>query len=95
MASRLLFCVAAAGMLFLLTGCAVVDSGKAGLRSTWKIFKPRPTDYQDPTEEEDDPWSSVGKQARGDRPIDKENDPLKKYMMSSKARNIERNLGVD
>ena len=95
MANRFLFCVAAAGLLLLVTGCAVVDTGKAGLWGARKLFRPRPTDYRDTTQEEDDPWAFVRKDGRGHRPLENENDPLKKYMMSPKARNIERNLGIE
>ncbi len=95
MGYKFLFFVAAAGMLSLLTGCALVDTGKDASRDTWKLFKPRPTDYRDPTQDKDDQWALVGKEGRGDRPIENENDPLKKWLMSPKARNIERNLGVE
>lgn len=41
----------------------------------------------------EDKWSSVGKEARGSRPLSDENDPLKPFLMSPEARSIERNLG--
>ena len=95
MVYRILMSVTAAAMLSLPTGCALVDKGKEVSRQTWKVFKPRPTDYRDPTEEESDEWEFVGKEARGDRPLEKEPDPIKRLIMSPKARNIERNLGID
>ena len=95
MVYRFMFFVAAAGMLSLLTGCALVDRSKAASRSAWKHFKPRSTDYRDATQEEDDKWGFVGKIARGDRPLENENDPLKELTMSPKARSIERSLGYE
>lgn len=46
----------------------------------------------------DDPWTTqAGTEGRAGRAVDKEADPLglKKYMMSEKAREIERNCGVE
>ena len=42
---------------------------------------------------EEDKWASVGKQARGNRALDDENDPIKPLIMSKQAQDIERNLG--
>ena len=81
--------------LLQLTGCALIELGQTASRTTWRLFKPRPNDRRDITQEEDDPWSGVGEEARGDRPIDYENDPFKKFLMSPKARNIERNFRID
>ena len=75
-------------------GCALVDAGRGLTDSTIKMFKPRPTDYRDLTEEEGDEWASVGQEARGDRPLVDENDALKPLIMSKKAQAIERNLGL-
>ncbi len=41
----------------------------------------------------DDKWEFVGKEGRGPRPLDDEQDPLKPFLMSPTARSIERNLG--
>jgi hypothetical protein len=46
----------------------------------------------------EDPWTTqAGTEGRAGRAVDKEADPLglKKYMMSEKAREIERNCGVE
>ena len=46
----------------------------------------------------EDPWTTqAGTEGRAGRPVEKEYDPLnlKKYMMSEKAREIERNCGVE
>ena len=44
-------------------------------------------------EPEEDKWSSVGKDGRGNRQLEDENDPLKPMLMSKEAQDIERNLG--
>lgn len=71
-----------------ISGCAAVDATK----SMWTSMKPRPSE-DDGTKGKGD-WDWVGKQGRGDRPIEYENDPLKKWLYSDKALEIERNLGV-
>jgi len=43
----------------------------------------------------DDEWNDVGKQARADRPVQQENDPLRNLFVSPRAQEIERSLGVD
>ncbi len=46
----------------------------------------------------DDPWTTqAGTEGRAGRPVEKEYDPLhlKQFMMSEKAREIERNCGVE
>jgi hypothetical protein len=43
----------------------------------------------------DSDWNDVGRQARGDRPMEKENDPLRNLFVSPQAQEIERSLGVD
>lgn len=40
-----------------------------------------------------DRWGFVGKEGRGNRPLRDENDPLKPFLMSPEAQQIERNLG--
>jgi hypothetical protein len=60
------------------------------------MFTPRTHDERDPTEESGDEWGSVGEEARGDRVIERDPDPWwRKYVMSSKARSIESNLGFE
>jgi len=83
------------GFAGLQSGCAAVESGGEMMRESFRIFKPRTTDYRDVSEEEADEWSSAGKEARGNRPLDKENDPIRDWTMSPRARSIERNLGFD
>jgi len=58
------------------------------------MFRPNSSDGWDPTEEPDPQWESVGIEARGGQALEYENDPSRKYLMSKKARAIERNLGI-
>jgi hypothetical protein len=44
---------------------------------------------------EDEEWSKMGRQMRGDAPAQQSWDPLRNVMMSPKAQSIERSLGVD
>ncbi len=87
--------LAAAAMLaFSLfgMGCASTDGM---MHESFRIFKPRVSDYRDETQEVDEEWDSVGKAARSNRPLENENDPLKALFMSPKAKSIERSLGYE
>ncbi len=95
MKSRAVGVVIVAAMLVGQSGCAMIGSTRNVASTMWHSFKPNPTDYRDSTDEINDQWSSVGREGRGDRPLEQESDPLKAWLMSSKARNIERNLGVE
>lgn len=83
-----------AAALFIATGlqagCALFQPIQEVSYHTWRGFRPKGHDYRDVTEEANDEWSSVGTEARGNSPLEKGGDPL----YSSKARSIERNLGV-
>ena len=46
------------------------------------------------TKDEDD-WNDVGRLARGDKMIEDDHDPLKKWLVSPKAQDIERSLGIN
>ena len=81
--------------MVLVTGCTLIESSKKATRETMRTLRPKPADYRDGTEDDGEEWAWVGKEARGDRPMESENDPFKPYLMSPKARSIERNLGVD
>lgn len=74
--------VLAAGVAIVSSGCAG-DGLKLGQRG----------DQWEPDPSEGDKWSQVGKEGRGNRPLEDENDPLKPFLMSDQARQIERNLG--
>jgi hypothetical protein len=61
------------------------------------LFTFRGTDYDDPTEEEDEPWiTDSANEGRADQVRERDPDQwYKNYFMSEKARSIERNLGFD
>lgn len=85
--------------LFLTSGCAsMMDTIADANQQTWRALKPKAfdSDWSSGGEEEIDQWGFVGEEARGDRPKESDPDPWwQKYVMSSKARNIERNLGIE
>ena len=91
-ACRLLVAVA---LLFGQLGCAVVESTKTVTRESMKTMKPRSSDYRDGTEKTDDEWADLGESARAARPKERNDDPLRKWILSPKAISIERNLGID
>jgi hypothetical protein len=76
---------------FLLGLCGCTNP-----RHFWQAMKPG--DYSDPTDETGDPWmQQVGVEARGDRPREPDEEPdwFHNSLTSPKARDIERNLGVN
>ena len=78
-----------------LPGCGLMQSAKSVTRESMKSMKMRPSDYRNPTEEKEDEWTDVGRTASTVRGIEKDQDPLRKWMLSPKAMSIERNLGVE
>jgi hypothetical protein len=77
-------------------GCVLTDIFRESARQTKRISTPNPVDYRDETEEPGDPWAYVGEDARGNQPRELDPDPWwKRWVMSEKARSIERNLGYD
>ncbi len=82
--------------LILQTGCSVLEPLNESTRQSLRLMRPNPNGYRDPTAEEDDNWDFVGQLARGDRPRERDPDPWwGKFVMSEKARSIERNFGID
>ncbi len=91
-------------LLTLVCGCALTP-GCAAWNSTQQMFaqsvhalRPTTGNYSDPTAQSGDPWvQSAGVEARGDRPKEIVNDPLhlRNIFMSEKARDIERNMGIE
>ncbi len=85
-----------AGLLTsLATGCALTDSAKSA-------FKPVATFLQSGGGDEplgdqaEDEWAFVGEEARGGRPRERDPDRWwRNLMMSERAKNIERSLGID
>ena len=78
-----------------LPGCGLMQTAKNVTRESMKPMKLRSSDYRNPTDETQDEWTSVGHTANAIRGIEKDNDPLRKYMLSPKARSIERNFGIE
>lgn len=65
-------------------------------RQSWAMFRPKGTDYGSSEDDDLDDWGFVGEEARGDRPKEVDPDPWwQRYVMSSRARSIERNLGIE
>lgn len=95
MRRRILASLILAGTLSISTGCAVFQSAQEATWETMRAFAPRATDYRNPADEVDDEWAIVGQEGRGHRPIERDPDPWwQKYVMSAKARSIERNFGI-
>lgn len=74
---------------FACSGCTPASS----IRETFSSLKASSEDYRDTTDESDPQWDAVGREARGDRPLESENDPFR-FLMSEKARSIERSVGI-
>lgn len=97
MKSFIMACIACCPVFLFTSGCANVMKPLADInRETMQAFKPKPFDADWSGEDEIDQWSYVGEEARGDRPVEHDPDPWwQKWVMSSKARSIERNLGIE
>lgn len=80
---------------FCVPGCGLMQTTREVTRESLKPLKPRPSDYRDTTEESEDEWTSVGRTASTVRGVEKDNDPFRKWVLSPKARSIERNLGIE
>jgi hypothetical protein len=80
------------GAVCLQTGCA----GWMGQGRTMQLFRPRTADQQDELEKPaNQQWANeVGQHARTGRTVEVDNDPLYKYITSSRARDIDRSLGI-
>jgi hypothetical protein len=65
---------------------------------TVQALRPVSDDGWDPASETGDPWvQQAAAEGRGNRPVEKTVDPLglRKVFMSEKARDIERNMGIE
>ena len=80
---------------FCLPGCGLMQTTKSVARESMKPLKLRPNDRRDTTNDTEDEWSSVGRTANTVRVVEKDNDPLRKYLLSPKAMSIERNFGIE
>lgn len=90
---RILVCVAVLG---LLSGCAMMREGADEAYSeTTRTMKMKSGGYGDGTEELDEDWTFVGEEGRADMEKEKEPDRMWwNFVMSEKARSIERNVGI-
>lgn len=84
---------------FGFSGCAVMQPLRPVARYAKNLLTFRGTDYSNPADEEDQAWvRSAGDEAhefRGGGPMEYDPDPwYQKYIMSEKARSIERNVGI-
>lgn len=78
------------------TGCTVLESGRNAMVESTRMFRPNPLDGPVREEDEEDEWGFVGSEGRADQ--ERQRDPDRWWqnkIMSSEARNIERNLGID
>ena len=79
-----------------LTGCSMVESPRTAMRRMTRTFTPNPVDIGEDVDEDDGQWDFVGDEGRADYDRERDPDPwFGKYIISDKARAIERNLGVD
>lgn len=76
-------------LICLLSGCATPPSQFRPF-----AFLEQGTDGDDNNADYRDAWSQVGKEARGNRPLEDDHDPLNKWLRSPKAAAIENNLGI-
>ena len=81
---------------FSMTGCAMMQPISEAARDGMQLLKPTAAGYRDTSTDDIDDWGFVGEEARGDRPKEADPDPWwQRYVMSSRARSIERNLGIE
>lgn len=95
---RLVSLVVLSGVPAMLSGCVLVESVQDMGRQTQRVFTFRPADYRDLTEEETDDWTEdVGREGRGNQPMQKTEEPdwMRNLLSSEKARSIERNVGIE
>ena len=77
-------------------GCQVFNRQQVLGNATSQSVKLHSSDYRNPAEESVDPWEFVGRDARGGRPREVDPDPwYRRIFMSSKARAIESNVGIE
>ena len=82
-------------IVLCLPGCGLMQTARSMTRDSMKSMKVQPNGYRDMTNESEDEWTSVGRTASTVRGIEKDEDPLRKWMLSEKAMSIERNLGIE
>lgn len=77
------------------TGCTLTDSAKTAFKPMTNFIRPSAQD--EPLEADvEDEWAFVGEEARGNQPRQRDPDRWwRNLMMSDRALNIERSLGID
>ncbi|MEX2286474.1 MAG: hypothetical protein WD648_05240 [Planctomycetaceae bacterium] len=84
----------ALAMTLASSGCSTVESPGEVSRKSAGLDKPEHPKGYSWNKDEDDPYGFVGKESG--RAMEKDPDPwFKQLFYSGKARNIERNLGLD
>lgn len=95
---RRLVGVVLCGLSCGLSGCLFAEIGRDVTKGTIDTFRPTGHDYRDDSNSDGeyvDNFSQVQREGRGHEPMDHQSDRLTPIWTSSKARAIERNLGVD
>jgi hypothetical protein len=75
-------------------GCATEDVNNS-LRNMIGTLTGQPVDSLDQTKDEKDGWNDVGKDARASQAPIQDNDPMRNLLVSPRAQEIERSLGVN
>jgi len=84
------------GLAGPICGCQVMDTQQPATSAANSAWKLNAGDYRDSVEESVDPWEFVGRDARGGRSREVDPDPwYRRLFMSSKARAIESNVGIE
>jgi hypothetical protein len=79
--------------LGLAAGCMTPQKGETDIPPSSGGGKGQSMPGDSSSEDED--WSKLGRQMRGDHPVEQTFDPLRDIMVSPKAQSIEHSLGVD
>lgn len=95
---RQFFCIAVFVFGTCQTGCSLLEESRDAVKSTFNTIRPKKGDYRNDNTDgplHSDEWGYVGDEARAGDIREKETDGLTKWVQSPKARDIERNLGID
>jgi hypothetical protein len=93
--SRRVYCAIVLAVATTLPGCGLMQTARDATRESMQLFRPKPNDYRDMTQESDSEWNTVGDALRSERAIQNNADPFRNSLQTPKARSIERSLGVD
>lgn len=77
-------------------GCNLVQSPVSATQQMMGMFRANPSDWTDSSTEDDGEWDFVGDEGRAEYAREQDPDPwFGRFIISDKARSIERNLGID